>query len=139
MYVITLSATKYYIIRQGHVMALSVKIIRGLYQAVSLFHYQVILLHYQAVIPLTGEYYINRPITLFRRSRYNQVGIVYTSLFNNRVPRRCHNGLNWFWGSQMTRTASGPSVCWCYVINVQLSCTLSWRLAFVISWHADLL
>ena len=24
---------------------------------------------------------------------------VYTNLFNNSVPRRCHNGWNWFWRS----------------------------------------
>ena len=44
---------------------------------------------------------------------------VYTSLFN-RVPRRCHNGWNWFWRSQMALTASAPSACWCCVTNVQL-------------------
>ena len=45
---------------------------------------------------------------------------IYASLFNNRVPRRCHNGWNWFWCSQTTLTASGPSVRWCCVTNVQL-------------------
>ena len=45
---------------------------------------------------------------------------IYTSLFNNRVPRRCHNVWNWFWRLQMALTASGPSVCWCCVTNVQL-------------------
>ena len=57
---------------------------------VYLFHYWVIVLHYQAVIKLsgvllhyqavnilTGDFYIIRPITLFRRSQYNQVGVVY--------------------------------------------------------------
>ena len=45
---------------------------------------------------------------------------IYTSLFNNRVPRRCHNGWNWFWCSQTTLTASGPPVCRCCITNVQL-------------------
>ena len=61
-----------------------------------------------------------RPITRFRRSQYNQVSIVYTGLFNNRVPRRCHNRWNWFLRLQTTLTASGPSVCWCCVTNAQL-------------------
>ena len=55
-----------------------------------------------------------------RQCKCNKVSIIYTSLFNNRVPRRCHNGWNWFWRTQTTLTTSGPSVCWCCVINVQL-------------------
>ena len=96
---------------------------------VILLHYQAVIkvsgviifmLHYQAVNILTGDYYIIRSITLFRRSQYKQVGIIYNSLFSNRVPRRCHNGWNWFRRWLMTLTASGPSVCSCCVINDQL-------------------
>ena len=69
-----------------------------------------------------------------------KLAIVYTSLFNNRVPRRCHNVWNWFWCTQTTLTTSGPSVCWWCVTNVQLLLVTIYLPggAWVISWLADI-
>ena len=70
MYVITLSGESYYIIRQEEFITLSSEnyyiiklqvyyIIRRCYCIIrQLLYYQAFLLHYQAVITLTGDYYI---------------------------------------------------------------------------------
>ena len=61
MYVISLSGESYYIIRQQVYY-----IIRRCYYIIrQLLNYQAFLLHFQAVITLTGDYYIIGGNTLF--------------------------------------------------------------------------
>ena len=103
------------------------------YQAASLLHYRIChyiimqLLYYRMSSYIIKQLLHRQAIITFSVITHLlpysvEVNImhIYTSLFNNRVPRRCHNGWNWFWCSQTTLTASGPSVCWCCVTNVQL-------------------